>query len=126
MATGLINRVVPITAGGTGQTDVIILSDPNDFLTGGNNITIQSAKIAIWGKVCTLDVQLSRSTNVSSGTTLNLATLAVGYRPSIASPLQTSANGTSFINLSGNLILKLSEAYTADTIIDLRASYILK
>ena len=118
----LINTVVPINRGGSGQVDTGFTTTISAIAAAASGCEITTAQYAYWGKVAMVRLVVKKTAAVSSGTT-TLCTLASGKRPKYTAPAQWRWNNGAQITTAG--AVQVNGAISANASITVTATYIL-
>lgn len=76
-SNGTVTLGGSVTIGTSPTTSTTI----GDIITAESGITISAARAAVWGKVCQLQINCTRSTAISSNATVSIGTVKSAYRP---------------------------------------------
>lgn len=131
MATGIVNRVVPITSGGTGQTEVLTFTDNTNnqlIAPASEHITISSVTIRIWGKVLQYSIVFVSDVAIESGGYRDLGTLSPGFRPSMATGGTArilSVTTNPFITATGDMKISVSANINAGVSVRVEGTFLL-
>lgn len=125
-ATGEVDLYapLPISSGGTGQSDVSSTSTISNILSPFSGISVTAAQFATFGKVAQLRLVFSKSSAVTSGNT-NIATLATGKTPvfNALATCHTNHELVAYVNANGNVVV--NGPITAETSYTVYSTYIL-
>ena len=115
-------QVIPVTRGGSGQTETGSTDTVSEIATAASGCSITTAQYAWWGKVAMVRLTVKKTAAVSSGTT-TLCTLAEGKRPKYMAPAQWRWNNGASISTTG--AVQVNGAISANASITVCATYIL-
>lgn len=117
---------VTIGQGGTGQTEVTSITTASTLLTAASGVTIASANFAKWGKLASLYVSCSKSSDISSTNTV-LFTMKSGYRPAVRSLIRASTTSAhrGYINTNGEAIIAFENTWASGSQIYYFCTYLL-
>ena len=103
----------------------------SDVLTAGSGVTISSVAYAQYGKVATVRITFTYSSNISSGniTNITLATMKSGKIPKVLAPFTTGSDGpvmTGYIGTGGAVVLSATAAsISANTTLNICSTYVV-
>ena len=118
----LVNSTVPISRGGTGQSETESTTTIASIAAAASGCEITTAQYARWGKVAMIRLVVKKSAAVSSGTT-TLCTLAPDKRPIYTAPAQWRWNNGAQITTAG--AVQVNGSISAGASVTVIATYIL-
>ena len=121
MATGSVNRLVPIEAGGTGQTGVPNAeTDKNtifDSINTSAGYSITSVSFIKWGKIAQVTIVFQTSNGLTGGgASGKIGQLASAYCPKIVTGCMLRVNdGYGYVTNTGNIWVNGTVPANTDT-----------
>lgn len=120
-----LDNPLGISSGGSGQTGTSYVNTITDIITASSGVTISAARVAYWGKVAMLQLNLSRSSATSNGGTFTVGTVKPAYQPQYQAGGcgerligELATNGTLKVrNVSGSQIAANTTVYITFTYI---------
>lgn len=126
-----INGALPLTIGqgGTGNTGTDYINNvPALIATANSNSTIVSAYYASWGKLASVELEITRSINTGTTAEVTVATLVSGKRPAVNSPAIVRYAGDvyyAYINTNGQVRFRVPVSIPSGTTLYFNATYLL-
>ena len=85
-ASDIAYGTLSVAHGGTGQSGSTLVDITDDITGLSSKLTIVSARMRMWGKVCQFQMQCTVKTAISSNEIINpVCTIPAGYRPALGS-----------------------------------------
>lgn len=85
-ASDIAYGTLSVAHGGTGQSGSTLVDITDDITGLSSKLTIVSARVRMWGKVCQFQMQCTVKTAISSNEIINpVCTIPAGYRPALGS-----------------------------------------
>lgn len=95
---GASSGIWPVSLGGTGQSAVSYITSASQIITAASGITINGAQFAQWGKVATLWVDFTKTTETyipadGNLANFNIGTIVSGKRPRASCTFMSTGDG---------------------------------
>ena len=104
---GAAGAPLPISKGGTGQSEIIVETTIENIVTPAEGWTITGAYFAQWGKLAMIFIEIDATQDMSISSSVPVANVVAGKRPRSFAPAQAwlSTSRAALISTNGDLRL---------------------